>query len=562
MASSGTTSTKTRFTGAQLIVHLLERQGITTVAGIPGGTVLPLYDALSQSTQIRHVLARHEQGAGFIAQGMARTQGKPAVCMACSGPGATNLVTAIADARLDSIPLICITGQVPSSMIGTDAFQEVDTYGISIPITKHNYLVRDIAELPQVISDAFRIAQSGRPGPVWIDIPKDVQTAEIEIDVLPEPGERAPAPQFSAESVQAAAAMINAARRPVLYLGGGAINASDAVRQLAEKASLPTTMTLMALGMLPKAHPLSLGMLGMHGARSTNYILQEADLLIVLGARFDDRAIGKTEQFCPNAKIIHVDIDRAELGKIKQPHVAIQGDVAEVLAQLIPQTNASDRADWRQLVADLQKEFPGAIPTEGDPLSHYGLINAVAACVDDSAIITTDVGQHQMWTAQAYPLNRPRQWLTSGGLGTMGFGLPAAVGAALANPDRKVICFSGDGSLMMNFQEMATAAENQLDVKIILMNNQALGLVHQQQSLFYTQGVFAATYPGTINFMQIAAGFGLHTCDLNAEADPHAALQAAISRPGPALIHVRIDPEQKVYPMVPPGAANTEMVGE
>ncbi|MBT1716214.1 acetolactate synthase large subunit [Enterobacter dykesii] len=562
MAISGTTSTKRRFTGAQLIVHLLERQGITTVAGIPGGTVLPLYDALSQSTQIRHVLARHEQGAGFIAQGMARTQGKPAVCMACSGPGATNLVTAIADARLDSIPLICITGQVQSSMIGTDAFQEVDTYGISIPITKHNYLVRDISELPQVISDAFRIAQSGRPGPVWIDIPKDVQTAEIEIDVLPEPGERAPAPEFSAESVRDAAAMINAAKRPVLYLGGGAINAADEIREFAEKANLPTTMTLMALGMLPKAHPLSLGMLGMHGARSTNYILQEADLLIVMGARFDDRAIGKTEQFCPNAKIIHVDIDRAELGKIKQPHVAIQGDVAEVLAQLIPQTDAAERAGWRQLVADLQREFPGAIPTEGDPLSHYGLINAVAACVDDSAIITTDVGQHQMWTAQAYPLNRPRQWLTSGGLGTMGFGLPAAVGAALANPDRKVICFSGDGSLMMNIQEMATAAENQLDVKIILMNNEALGLVHQQQSLFYKQGVFAATYPGMINFMQIAAGFGLHTCDLNAEEDAHAALQAAISRPGPALIHVRIDPEQKVYPMVPPGAANTEMVGE
>lgn len=562
MASSGTTSTRTRFTGAQLIVHLLERQGITTVAGIPGGTVLPLYDALSQSTKIRHVLARHEQGAGFIAQGMARTQGKPAVCMACSGPGATNLVTAIADARLDSIPLVCITGQVPSSMIGTDAFQEVDTYGISIPITKHNYLVRDIAELPQVISDAFRIAQSGRPGPVWIDIPKDVQTAEIEIDVLPEPGERAPAPEFSAESVRDAAAMINAAKRPVFYLGGGAINAAEEARQFAEKANLPTTMTLMALGMLPKAHPLSLGMLGMHGARSTNFVLQEADLLIVMGARFDDRAIGKTEQFCPNAKIIHVDIDRAELGKIKQPHVAIQGDVAEVLAQLIPQTDANPRQEWRQLVADLQNEFPSAIPAEGDPLSHYGLINAVAACVDDSAIITTDVGQHQMWTAQAYPLNRPRQWLTSGGLGTMGFGLPAAVGAALANPDRKVICFSGDGSLMMNIQEMATAAENQLDVKIILMNNEALGLVHQQQSLFYKQGVFAATYPGMINFMQIAAGFGLHTCDLNAEEDAQAALQAAISRPGPALIHVRIDPEQKVYPMVPPGAANTEMVGE
>lgn len=562
MASSGTTSQKMRFTGAQLVVHLLERQGITTVSGIPGGSILPIYDALSQSTQIRHILARHEQGAGFIAQGMARTEGKPAVCMACSGPGATNLITAIADARLDSIPLVCITGQVPASMIGTDAFQEVDTYGISIPITKHNYLVRNIAELPQVMSDAFRIAQSGRPGPVWIDIPKDVQSATIELDVLPEPGTRMAAPEFDSASVCEAAAMINAAQRPVLYLGGGVINAPEQIRQLAEKANLPTTLTLMALGMLPKAHPLSLGMLGMHGARSTNFILQEADLLIVLGARFDDRAIGKTEQFCPNAKIIHVDIDRSELGKIKQPHVAIQGDVAEVLTQLIPQVKAQPRSEWLQLVADLQREFPCNIPQEKDPLSHYGLINAVAACVDDEAIVTTDVGQHQMWTAQAYPLNRPRQWLTSGGLGTMGFGLPAAVGAALANPQRKVICFSGDGSLMMNIQEMATAAENQLDVKIILMNNEALGLVHQQQSMFYKQGVFAATYPGMINFMQIAAGFGLQTCDLNNEADPQAALQAIIDRPGPALIHVRIDAEEKVYPMVPPGAANTEMVGE
>ena len=562
MASSGTTSQTTRFTGAQLIVHLLERQGITMVTGIPGGTVLPLYDALSQSTQIRHILARHEQGAGFIAQGMARTHGKPAVCMACSGPGATNLVTAIADARLDSIPLVCITGQVASSLIGTDAFQEVDTYGISIPITKHNYLVRNINELPQVIADAFRIAQSGRPGPVWIDIPKDVQTAEIDISELPEPGGRAATPEFSAESVSAAAAMINAAQRPVLYLGGGVINAPERVRELAEKANLPTTMTLMALGMLPKAHPLSLGMLGMHGARSTNFILQQSDLLVVLGARFDDRATGKVAEFCPNAKIIHVDIDRAELGKIKQAHVAIQADVDDVLAQLLPQIDAQPRDAWRGKVAELQQEFPGAIPEAGDPLSHYGLINAVAACVDDSAIITTDVGQHQMWTAQAYPLNRPRQWLTSGGLGTMGFGLPAAIGAALANPDKKVLCFSGDGSLMMNIQEMATAAENQLDVKIILMNNEALGLVHQQQSLFYKQGVFAATYPGMINFMQIAAGFGLETCDLNNEADPQAALQAIINRPGPALIHVRIDAEEKVYPMVPPGAANTEMVGE
>ncbi|CAM8028133.1 acetolactate synthase large subunit [Atlantibacter hermannii] len=558
----GTTSQPQRFTGAQLIVHLLERQGITTVTGIPGGTVLPLYDALSQSSQIRHVLARHEQGAGFIAQGMARTQGKPAVCIACSGPGATNLVTAIADARLDSIPLVCITGQVPTSMIGADAFQEVDTYGIAIPITKHNYLVRHISELPQVISDAFRIAQSGRPGPVWIDIPKDIQNAEIDISCFPEPGRCAPAPAFNPQQVADAAAMINQAKRPVLYLGGGTINAAPQVRKLAEQANLPTTMTLMALGVLPTDHPLSLGMLGMHGARSTNFILQEADLLIVLGARFDDRAIGKTQEFCPNAKIIHVDIDRAELGKIKQPHIAIQGDVAEVLTQLTPRVMPTERAPWRALVASLQQEFPFNMPNADDPLSHYGLINAVAACAEEDAIITTDVGQHQMWTAQAYPLRRPRQWLTSGGLGTMGFGLPAAIGAALAEPDRQIICFSGDGSLMMNIQEMATAAENGLNIKVILMNNQALGLVHQQQSLFYKQNVFEATYPGMVSFIKIAEGFGMSSCDLNEAQDPQAALREAMARPGPCLIHVRIDAQEKVYPMVPPGAANTEMVGE
>ncbi|WP_142984760.1 acetolactate synthase large subunit [Atlantibacter hermannii] len=562
MATMGTTSQPQRFTGAQLIVHLLERQGITTVTGIPGGTVLPLYDALSQSSQIRHVLARHEQGAGFIAQGMARTQGKPAVCIACSGPGATNLVTAIADARLDSIPLVCITGQVPTSMIGADAFQEVDTYGIAIPITKHNYLVRHISELPQVISDAFRIAQSGRPGPVWIDIPKDIQNAEIDISCFPEPGRCAPAPAFNPQQVADAAAMINQAKRPVLYLGGGTINAAPQVRKLAEQANMPTTMTLMALGVLPTDHPLSLGMLGMHGARSTNFILQEADLLIVLGARFDHRAIGKTQEFCPNAKIIHVDIDRAELGKIKQPHIAIQGDVAEVLTQLTPRVMPTERAPWRALVASLQQEFPFNMPNADDPLSHYGLINAVAACAEEDAIITTDVGQHQMWTAQAYPLRRPRQWLTSGGLGTMGFGLPAAIGAALAEPDRQIICFSGDGSLMMNIQEMATAAENGLNIKVILMNNQALGLVHQQQSLFYKQNVFEATYPGMVSFIKIAEGFGMSSCDLNEAQDPQAALREAMARPGPCLIHVRIDAQEKVYPMVPPGAANTEMVGE
>ncbi|AKJ42348.1 acetolactate synthase large subunit [Pragia fontium] len=563
MVSLGMPQHPTRMTGAELIVYLLERQGITTVAGIPGGAALPLYDALSQSSIIHHVLARHEQGAGFMAQGMARTSGKAAVCIASSGPGATNLVTAIADAKLDSIPLVCITGQVSSGMIGTDAFQEVDTYGISIPITKHNYLVRDINDLPNVICEAFRIAESGRPGPVWVDIPKDIQTATIELSALPPMPVMDSAPLFDIKQIKQAADMINQAKRPVLYLGGGIIcaNAHESALALAERANLPTTMTLMALGTVPTSHPLSLGMLGMHAARSTNLILQEADLLIVIGARFDDRAIGKAEQFCPNASIIHVDIDRAELSKIRQPHIAIHADAGQVLQQLLPQIEQQPRTAWLNVVNNIKQQHPFNMPDADNPLSHYGLVLAAARCVDKDAIITTDVGQHQMWVAQAYPLCRPRQWLTSGGLGTMGFGLPAAIGAALAEPTRKVLCFSGDGSLMMNIQEMATAVEHNLDIKIILMNNQALGLVHQQQTLFYQQRIFAAAYPYQTDFVKIAAGFGLDTCDLNTESDPEKALAAAINRPGPCLIHALIDVNQKVFPMVPPGAANIEMIG-
>ncbi|QQG29175.1 acetolactate synthase large subunit [Pectobacterium carotovorum] len=553
-----------RYTGAQLIVRLLEQQGITTVAGIPGGAALPLYDALGQSKTIRHVLARHEQGAGFMAQGMARASGRAAVCMASSGPGATNLLTAIADAKLDSIPLVCITGQVPSSMIGTDAFQEVDTYGISIPVTKHNYLVRDINELPRVIPEAFRIAQSGRPGPVWIDIPKDIQNATIELSELPDVFPLDTPPAIPQQEIERAAAMINAAQRPVLYLGGGIVSgvAHEQAVQLAERSSLPTTMTLMALGTMPVDHPLSLGMLGMHAARSTNLILQQADLLIVLGARFDDRAIGKAEQFCPNASIIHIDIDPAELGKIRQPHVAINADVAQALDQLLPHIAPQQRDVWRATVCGLQQEFPFSMPGADDPLSHYGLVQATAQALTDDAIITTDVGQHQMWVAQSYPLRRPRQWLTSGGFGTMGFGLPAAIGAALAEPDRTVVCFSGDGSLMMNIQEMATAAEEGLNVKIVLMNNQSLGLVHQQQDMFFQKRIFAADYRYSANFLAIAAGFGFATCDLNAAADPQAALQEMLNQPGPALIHVLIDANEKVLPIVPPGAANIDMIGD
>lgn len=561
MGASQQTQAKTRMTGAELIIRMLEQHGITSVSGIPGGAALPLYDALGNS-RIRHILARHEQGAGFIAQGIARTTGKAAVCISSSGPGATNLMTAIADAKLDSVPLVCITAQVSSPMIGTDAFQEVDTYGMSIPITKHNYLVRNVQDLPGIIADAFRIAESGRPGPVWVDVPKDVQAAIIEIDELPPIMPKDPLPLFDAEKVTEAAAMINQAKRPILYIGGGIVasQSQQLVQSFAERAGLPTTMTLMGLGTIPQQHPLYLGMLGMHGARYTNMILQESDLLIVIGARFDDRAIGKAEQFCPDAKIIHVDIDRAEISKIKQPDIAINADAGQVLAMLLPQIEVNTRQAWNDHIAQIKQEFPLEQINKSDPLSHFGLIAAVADAVDNDAIITTDVGQHQMWVAQAYPLCRPRQWLTSGGLGTMGFGLPAAIGAALAEPSRKIVCFTGDGSIMMNIQEMATAAEHNLDIKIILMNNQALGMVHQQQTLMFNEHIVASAYPYQTDFVTIAKGFGLHTCDLNKESDPHAALQAAIDRPGPCLIHALIDVSEKVWPMVLPGDANIDMV--
>jgi acetolactate synthase-1/2/3 large subunit len=552
-----------QMTGADLIVKLLERQGISTIAGVPGGAALPMYDALSKSETIHHVLCRHEQGAGFIAQGMARVSGRPEVCLASSGPGATNLVTAIADAKLDSIPIIALTGQVPLSMIGTDAFQEVDTYGMTIPITKHNFLVRSAKDLLEVIPAAFRIAMSDRPGPVLVDVPKDVQNQMVSFDAYPDVVLPDAAPTFDIAAVEEAAKMIEAAERPVLYLGGGVIHSGAAAMAvtLAEQASLPTTMTLMALGAMPMDHPLAIGMLGMHGARYTNYVLEEADLLICVGARFDDRAIGKTAEFCPNAKIIHIDIDRSELHKVKDANVAIAGDVGQVLAELLPRVKPQLRKRWLSHVESLKGRFPLAMPGIEDPRTPYGLIHAVANCLDDSAIITSDVGQHQMWVAQAYPFRRSRQWLNSGGLGTMGFGFPAAIGAALAAPERTVVCFSGDGSLKMNIQEMATAAQEGVNVKIILMNNQSLGLVHQQQNLFYGKRIMASRYERPTDFLKIAEGFGMRAVDLDPSPNPRATLAEALHTPGPCLIHATIDPNEFVYPMVPPGAANSEMIG-
>ena len=548
-------------TGAEIIVRLIARQRVDFVTGIPGGAILPVYDALAGFPALRHVLARHEQGAGFMAQGVARSTGQVGVCLASSGPGASNLVTALADAKLDSIPIVAITGQVPLSMIGTDAFQEMDICSVAAPITKQVLFVSHARDLLDAVPLAFRIALSGRPGPVLIDVPKDVQMEKVEVSHWPAPAVADPLPQATPQALTEAAAMIAAAQRPVLYLGGGIIHsgAAEAAVALAEKASLPTVMTLMALGAMPVDHPLSLGMLGMHAAPYTNLVLEECDLLMAVGARFDDRATGKLAEFCPRAKVIHIDIDAEELGKLREPELAIAADARGSLEALLPKVAARLNTPWLEQVAALKQEHPLCLEDE-DPRSHYGLIRAVAACLDDDAVISTDVGQHQMWTAQAYPLRRPRQWLTSGGLGTMGFGMPAALGAALACPERTVVCFSGDGSLLMNVQELVTAAEENVNLKIIVMNNNSLGLVNQQQTLFYGERIYASRYRHGPDFVAVAKGFGLKAVDLDLAPDFHRALRQALDQPGPVLIHASIDVNSHVYPIVPPGAANRDMI--
>ena len=552
---------QTQLSGSQLLVKLLERQGVKIIAGIPGGANLPMYDALSRS-DIRHVLARHEQGAGFIAQGMARADGTAQVCFASSGPGATNLITAVADARLDSVPLIAITGQVPQAMIGTDAFQEIDTYGLMLPITKHNWLVRSAAELLEIVPQAFEIALSGRPGPVSIDIPKDVQNEVIEIDELPAPGVAHRPPDFDERSVDSLLAHIRKAQRPVLMIGGGIVyaQACDDLRIFAESLDLPAVQTFMGLGILPSQHPLSLGMLGMHGAPFTNLVLEECDLLVGLGVRFDDRATGRLASFCPKAQFIHVDIDDSEISKNIQPQLAIHADVGQVLVAANRSLKPCTRPIWRNRVEQLRCGYPLDRDGDDDLFRPYGAIKAVASMLDDSAVITTDVGQHQMWVAQVYPFNRPRQWISSGGLGTMGFGLPTAIGLALQQPDRTVVCFSGDGSLMMNIQELATAAELALDVKVVVLNNQHLGLVRQQQTLFYGENLAAVKFHQSVDFAAAAVSMGMRGIDLSVHARPLAALRDALQTRGPCLINLPIRETEMVFPMVAPSGANRDMI--
>ncbi|WP_043587459.1 biosynthetic-type acetolactate synthase large subunit [Geminisphaera colitermitum] len=569
-------SHQTHYTGATLLTRLLERQGIAHLPGIPGGAILPFYDALHDSPAIRHILARHEQGAGFIAQGMARVTGRAAACVATSGPGATNLLTAIADAHLDSIPLVALTGQVPQTLIGTDAFQEVDTYGLTVPITKHNFLVRTPAELLEIVPLAFEIAESGRPGPVLIDLPKDVQTASLPFALsdadLPTPGMRAPSPPCPDADLVALARLLANARRPVIYLGGGIIaaNASHHALALAQHLAAPIVSTLNALGAIPDHDPHFMGMLGMHGTRATHTLLDEADVLLAIGARFDDRATGKAAEFCPHATIAHIDIDRAEIGKIKNTFLGLTGDAADILPRLLAHLDAHHptadarhaRATWFARARTLRAAHPlRHPPREHDPLHPVNLCRFLSETLPPDAILTTDVGQHQMWIAQAYPFRRPRTFLTSGGLGTMGFGLPAAIGAALAAPGRRVACVSGDGSILMNIQELATLADHDLPVAVLIFNNAQLGLVRQQQELFFQQRYAASHFTTGPDFAALARAFGVRGHRIAANTrNPLAEIAAALAQPGPCVIDIPVSNAVNVLPMVPPGAANRHTI--
>ena len=554
-----------KYSGAQIIIKLLENQGVEYIAGIPGGFNLPMYDALYQSTKIKHILARHEQGAAFIAQGISRTTGKTGVCFATSGPGATNLLTAIADAKLDSIPLVAITGQVPIDAVGTDAFQEVDAYGLTIPITKHNFLVRNTYDLLTIIPEAFKIASEGRPGPVLIDIPKNIQTDVIDCDEYFLTGYSSSTvhkmPEMKKSMTACIAELINDAKKPVIYAGGGIINAqaSEELKALSQKAHIPVALTLMALSAFPYDEPLNLGMLGMHGAPYTNYLLNEADLILALGNRFDDRATGNIEKFCPHAQIIHIDIDASEINKVKDSSLSMVADVKEFLTNLIPLVDKRRRHHWTDRIATFKIKYP--LPSYENPLHPANVIPFIGKNMPDDTIVTTDVGEHQMWVAQRYPFKAPKTLATSGGLGTMGFGLPAAIGAALGNSDKKILCFTGDGSILMNIQELATLKDYELDVKIIIFNNHHLGLVRQQQELFYNQHYIASKFISNPDFTLIAKGFGIASIDLGNEENPLDKLQETLNTNGPCLINIPIEEVEKVLPMVAPGKANIDMIG-
>ena len=558
--------------GAKIVLECLLREKVDCIFGYPGGVTLPLYDAMYDHS-IRHILVRHEQNACFAAEGYARATGKVGVCCATSGPGATNLVTGLVDAMMDSIPVVAITGQVSTKLIGSDAFQEADTFGITRSCTKHNFLVKQLADLPQAIHEAFHIAATGRPGLVLVDIPKDVLQGQAHyqpVSAIHLPGYRVYT-EGHAGQIRRAAQMIWDAKKPFVYAGGGilAAEASEELRAFVEAIDAPAVLTLMALGALPGSHPNFISMPGMHGSYAANLAMTECDLLIALGTRFDDRVTGRLSAFAPHAKVIHLDIDPAEISKNRNADLPIVGDAKRVLKKMIQALeetlemrpkNAPARAAWRAQVAEWKREHPLEPEISADEIKPQHLVSEIDRLSGGDAIVASDVGQHQMWAAQLLRFNQPRLWINSGGLGSMGFGLPAAIGAQMARPDKLVFALVGDGGFQMSIPELATIANQGLPLKIVVMNNGHLGMVRQWQELFYNNRLSQVRLDSFPDVEKLAGAYGFTGRTVERPQELRAALEACVREPGPYLLNVRVSPFENVYPMVPAGAAINEMV--
>ncbi|MDP5151003.1 acetolactate synthase 2 catalytic subunit [Rheinheimera baltica] len=546
--------------GAELVLQVLQQHGVETIFGYPGGAIMPIYDALYQST-VKHYLCRHEQGGAFSAIGFARASGKVGVCMATSGPGATNLITSLADAMLDSVPVVAITGQVSQAVMGSDAFQEIDVLGLSLAVTKHSFMVRSVEELEATLNQAFAIAKSGRPGPVLVDIPKDVQLAEIDYQPLASNTQKAVSVPTSLANAAKARALIAAAKKPMAYIGGG-VHMAGAMPQLQQFLAdnpMPSVTTLKAMGSVAKDNTHYMGMLGMHGTQAANLAVQQCDLLICLGARFDDRVTGNLQKFAPHAKVIHVDIDPAEINKVRFADAALLGDMKQILPAISASTNCDE---WLAHCATLKQQHGWRYDHPGERIYAPLMLKQLSERMPDNSVVCCDVGQHQMWVAQHMRFSSPRNHLSSGGLGTMGFGLPAAIGAKLARPQDTVITVSGDGSFMMNVQELATIKRFRLPVKIVIVDNQRLGMVKQWQQLFFNERYSETDLSDNPDFVALAAAFAIPGHCITRKDEVEGALEAMFTWPGPYLLHVCIDDKDNVWPLVPPGAANEDMMTE
>lgn len=551
--------------GAQILIKCLEEEKVRAIFGYPGGAVLDIYDALYDSS-LKHFLVRHEQGAAHAADGYARATGKPGVCLATSGPGATNLVTGLANAYMDSIPMVAFTGQVATHMIGRDSFQEADIYGITLPITKHNFLVKDVKELPRVVKESFHLATTGRPGPVLIDLPKDVcqEKTDLKYPKVSQLRGYRPVLDGHPEKISEAAAAITGARRPVICAGGGAISSgsSEVLRQLAELCAIPVTTTLMGKGVFPENHPLSLGMLGMHGTKYANYAVNECDLLITIGARFSDRVTVRADAFAPKARIIHIDIDPAEIGKNVRVDIPIVGDVKRVLEQLCQVVQArTETEEWSAKIREWKDKYPLRYHHNGKIKPQF-VIEQIYEVTGGNAIIATEVGQNQMWAAQFYTFTKPRTFISSGGLGTMGFGLPAAIGAQIGRPGETVFNIAGDGSIQMNIQELATAADYKLPLKVAILNNNYLGMVRQWQDIFYNGRLAYSDISGP-DYVKLAEAYGAVGMQVTRPEDVRRALQEAMQvEDRPVLIDFLVDRKENVFPMIPPEGTISKMLEE